>query len=265
MTDTVEQHITKVVAAYKPLVSGDDSRLVGGSRLWGQFKDAVAAYRRHGMEALPAIIERVNEMAVACILINNPTFAHSNFLYEPPIAVDGRRIDFVVPEAEGSGRLYIEVKTVRPTAEDSEDNWKKYEARKARHSDNVTYHVDKRWMGATIYGNAFSARSKFMEYTRDFETRLADADKVQPGRGSLVFCRSGLEWEASELEDFADFYLTGRHRQDDPFAKMEAEALRRGNIELKRNIAAFGLMNRPMNCITEEEWIPDIRGPTLFR
>ena len=63
MTDTVEQHITKVVAAYKPLVSGDDSRLVGGSRLWGQFKDAVAAYRRHGMEALPAIIEQPNKLA----------------------------------------------------------------------------------------------------------------------------------------------------------------------------------------------------------
>jgi hypothetical protein len=265
MSDTIERHITAVAAAYRPLIIGDGSRREGGSKLWGQFTDAVAAYRRHGKDVLPAIIERVNEMAVARILIDGPTFARGKILYESPIAADGRRIDFVRPEAEGGGNLYVEVKTVRPTAEDSEDNWKKYEARKARHSDHVTYHVEKRWMGAAIYGNAFSARSKFMEYTRDFETRLTEADKVQPGRGLLVFCRSGLQWEASELEDFADFYLTGRHRQDDPFANMEAEALRTGNIELKRNIAAFGFMKRPMNCITEEEWIPDVRGPILFR
>jgi hypothetical protein len=264
MSDTIERHITAVAAAYRPLIIPDGSRLERGSKLWGQFTDAIAAYRRQGKDRLPALIERVNEMAVARILINDPTFAPGKILYEPRIAVDDRRIDFVVREAEG-GSLYIEVKTVRPTANDSEDNWEKYETRKERHTEHVTYHVEKRWMGTTIYGNSFSARSKFMEYTLDFETRLAEADKVQPGRGMLVFCGGGLEWHLSELKDFADFYLTGRHRLDDPFAKMEADHLRKGNIELKRNIAAFGFMKRPMNCITEEEWIPDVRGPILFR
>jgi hypothetical protein len=264
MCDEIEQHIAAVEAFYGPLITDSDSRLEGGTKLWAQFTDAVAAYRKHGKAAFTAVIERVNELAVARIILNDPSLPSCKVFYEPQIAADDRRIDFVVPAAEG-GSLYIEVKTVRPTAGDSEENWQKYEARKERHTENVSYLVDKNWLGAAIYGNSFSARSKFMQYTRDFEARLAEAHKVQPGRGFLVFCGSGMEWHRSELEDFADFYLTGRHRQDDPFAKMEAEALTKGSIELKRNIAAFGFVKRPMDCITEEKWIADVRGPLLFR
>jgi hypothetical protein len=32
--------------------------------------------------------------------------------------------------------------------------------------------------GVAIYGNSFSARSTFMEYVREFEPRLADANMV---------------------------------------------------------------------------------------
>lgn len=81
----------------------------------------------------------------------------------------------------------------------------------------------------------------------------------------LVFCGTGMEWHRSELEDFADFYRTGRHRQDDPFAAMEAEALRNSGNPLQRNIAAFGFLRRHMPGTTAEEWIPDVRGPTCFR
>ncbi len=264
MCDEIEQHIAAVQAFYEPLITDSDSRLEGGTKLWVQFTDAVAAYRKRGKAAFTAVIERVNELAVACIILNDPSLASCKVLYEPQIAADDRRIDFVVPAAEG-GNLYIEVKTVRPTAGDSAEDWQKYEARKKYHPENVRYLVCKSWLGAAIYGNSFSARSKFMEYTRDFEARLAEAHKVKPGRGFLVFCGSGMEWRHSELEDFADFYLTGRHRQDDPFAKMEAEALTKGRIALKRNIAAFGFVKRPMDCITAEKWIAGVRGPLLFR
>jgi len=264
MCDEIEQHIAAVEAFYGPLIIDSASRLEGGTKLWAQFRDAVAAYRKHGKGAFTAVIERVNELAVCRIILSDPSIASCRVFYEPHIAADDRRIDFVVPAAVG-GSVYIEVKTVRPTAEDSEANWQKYEARKKRHSENVNYLVDKSWLGAAIYGNSFSARSKFMQYARGFEARLAEADKVRTGRGLLVFCGSGMEWNLSELEDFADFYLTGRHRQDDPFAKMEAEALTKGSIKLKRNIAAFCFLKRPMDCITEENWTPDVRGPLLFR
>ena len=120
-------------------------------------------------------------------------------------------------------------------------------------------------MGAAIYGNSFSARSKFMEYVRDFEPRLAEANIVQPGRGVLVFCGTGMEWHRSELEDFADFYHVGKHRQDDPFAAMEADALGDGSKPpLQRNIAAIGFLKRHMGTTTGEDWTADLRGPACF-
>jgi len=264
MCDEIEQHISAVEAFYGPLIADSESRLEGGTKLWAQFTDAVATYRKRGKAAFTAVIERVNELAVSRIILNDPSLATFKVFYEPHIAADNRRIDFVVAEAVG-GSFYIEVKTVWPAAGDTEEKWQKYQARKELHTENVTYLVGKSYLGAKIYGNSFAARSKFMQYTRDFEERLADADKVQTGRGLLVFCGSGMEWHISELEDFADFYLTGNHRQDDPFAKMERESLTKGGIELKRNIGAFGFVKRPMDCITQEKWIANVRGSRAFR
>ncbi len=264
MSDEIEEHIAAVEAAYAPLITGENSRLEGGAKLWGQFTDAVASYRKRCGTAFAAIYERIDELAIARILLGDSSLVSCRILYEPKITADDRRIDFVVPDAEGSS-LYIEVKTVRPTAKDTEQNWHKYEERREHHTANVKYIVEQEWMGAAIYGNSFSARSKFMEYVRDFEPRLANANMVQPGRGLLVFCGTGMEWHRSELEDFADFYRTGKHREDDPFAAMKAEALRDGEKALQRNVAAFGFLNRPMVSTTGEEWAADLRGPMRFR
>jgi hypothetical protein len=83
------------------------------------------------------------------------------------------------------GNLYTEVKTVRPTTEDSGENWRKFEKRGEYHPANVKYVVAREMLGAEIYGNSFSARSKFLEYVYDFEPKLAASNSVQPGRGWL--------------------------------------------------------------------------------
>lgn len=260
MCDEIERHVTEVETFYKPVV-GPGSRLEGGEKLWRQFTDAVATYRMNGRFAFPTVYERVNELAVARILLADPTLSSCRIAYEPQIApCDLRRIDFVAHGVDG-GSLYIEVKTVRPTTEDTDKNWQKYKKRREHHPANVSYVAKKEWLGAALYGNSFSSRSKFMEYTCDFEPRLTVASTWQPGRGVLVFCGTGMEWHRSELEDFADFYHTKKHRQDDPFAAMEAKDL----PPLQRNIAAFGFVKRPMDSITEEVWVADVRGPALFR
>ena len=123
----------------------------------------------------------------------------------------------MVPGVECASH-HIEVKTVRPTAVDSEQNWRKYEKRREYHPAYVKYIVARDAMAPAIYNNSSSARSNFTEYVRDFEPRLAAASGVQPGRGLLVFCGTGMEWHRSHLEDFADCYRTGQHRRDDPFA-----------------------------------------------
>ncbi len=264
MSCEIEEHIAAVEAAYAPLITGENSQLDGGAKLWGQFTDAVASYRKRGGTTFAAVYERINELAIARILLEDSSLMSCRILYEPKITADDRRIDFVVPDADAS-ILYIEVRTVRPTAKDTEQNWHKYEERLERHTANVKYVVEQEWMGAAIYGNSFSARSKFMEYVCDFEPRLANANMVQPGRGLLVFCGTGMEWDRSKLEDFADFYRTGKHRQDDPFAAMEAEALRDCGKPLQRNVAAFGFLKRRMVSTTGQEWTANVRGPTRFR
>ncbi len=263
MRPDVKQHIAAVRAYYAPIIRGTNSRLEGGAKLWGQFMDTIASYAR-GSVKFGAVYERINELAIADILLADHSLRPSRICYEPPITADGRRIDFVVPNAVGSA-LYIEVKTVRPTAEDTEQNWQRYKKRRQLHTANTDYIVEREYLGAEIYSDSFASRSKFMEYTRDFEPRLADASRVQPGRGVLAFCGTEMEWNRSELEDFADFYRNGRHRQDDPFAAMEAASLRAVGESLQRNIAAFCFMKRPMDSTMAKKWVADVRGPARFQ
>jgi hypothetical protein len=263
MRAEVKQHIAAVKTYYAPIILGTNSRLEGGANLWRQFTDAVTSYTRDKV-TFGTVYERINELAIADILLVDQSLLPCRIHYEPPIASDGRRIDFVVPNAAG-GTLYIEVKTVRPTQGDTEQNWQRYEKRRKLHTANTDYLVAREYLGAEIYSDSFASRSKFMEYTRDFESRLADASRVQPGRGVLAFCGTEMEWNRSELEDFADFYRNGRHRQDDPFAAMEAASLRAVGEPLQRNIAAFCFLKRPMDRTTGKKWIPNVRGPALFQ
>ncbi len=259
MCRQVEQHIAAVEAFYKPIITGNQNGLAGGNRLWGQFEQAIAAYHKKGKTALRQVTERVNELVVARIILDDKALPQGKVQYEPKIGTATRRIDFVVPSVRG-GRLYIEVKTVHPRTEDSEENWERYKRRREMHTKNTRYTVKKDGLGAELYGNSFSARSKFMEYAREFETRLAEANEAQPGRGVLVFCGNGWDWRLTELEDFADFYCSGRHRPYDAFGKMEAEWLRAEGIELRRNIEAFSFVKRPVRCVKEEQFIAKVRG-----
>src|SRR5262249_46226071 len=139
---------------------------------------------------------------------------------------------------------YIEVKTVHPRTEDSEENLRKFEKRRELHPQNVHYIVSSSWLGAAIYGNSFSSRSKFMEYTLEFEDKLVKAKEIRSGDGVLVFCGNGFAWHRDELEDFAHFYRTDQHRSDDPFSRMERHAIVSGEITLRRNITALGYLKR---------------------
>lgn len=259
MLETIENHIAAVEAVYKPLVTGETSQLLGGTKLWAQFKSAAASACRDGnSNAVSALIERVNELAVARLILNDPALEGALY-YEPDILPNDRRIDFVIIGAMEN--TYIEVKTVNPRADDSERNWQKYIERSKHHPENVHYIISKEWLGAKLAVNSFAARAHFLDYTRHFEVRLAAARAIRPGRGILVFCGNGFAWHQSELEDFADFYLRGVHRPDDPFGQMEHHHLQEKKIELLRNISAFGFVKRGADQTTAERCVVPVRGP----
>jgi hypothetical protein len=111
--------------------------------------------------------------------------------------------------------IYVEVKTVRPKRADSEEAWQKYLYLKQFHPETVDYVVTREGMGGAIHGNEYTSRQRFLEYTMAFEERLAAAKAIKKGVGVLVFCGNGFAWRLSNLEDFADFYRNGVHREDD--------------------------------------------------
>lgn len=155
----------------------------------------------------------------------------------------------------------MEVKTVRPRTADTEETWNNYLRRRERHPKNVQFITKKEWMGGAIYGNTFTSRSRFLEYTLDFEVRLAAAKAIKPGPGVLVFCGNGFAWRLSNLEDFADFYRNGVHRADDPFALMEKYDMEDKGVQLLRNVDHFALLKRHIEQARAEKFTYPVRGP----
>lgn len=249
--------VEAVRAEYHDLVT---KRIRRGEILWAQFEEAVKACRADPMGDDRRIAEKVNELAVARVLLDDEAIIEP-IIYEPDILPEGRKIDFVGDR--GDDNLYIEVKTVRPRTLDTEEAWQKFVARRKHHPSNVHFIVEKEWMGGSIYGNMFASRAHFLEYTTDFETRLAAAKAVKQGAGVLIFCGTGFAWHKSNLEDFADFYLTGVHRGDDAFALMEQHNIQEKKIKLLRNIDHFAFLRRPIEIPRKEEFHFPIRGPRL--
>jgi ribosomal protein L30 len=249
--------IEMVRAEYHGIIT---TRIVRGDVLWAQFEEAAAACRVDPKGDDRQISERVNELAVAKFLLDDKTIT-GPITYEPDLLPDGRKIDFVVDR--GRDNLYVEVKTVRPRTADTELAWQRFLERKKHHPDNVDFMVEKQWMGGAIYRNAFASRARFLEYAMEFETRLAAARAVKQGPGVLVFCGTGFAWHRSNLEDFADFYLTGVHRGDDTFALMEQHNIKKKGLKLLRNIDHFAWLRRQIDKPRNEEFHFPIRGPRL--
>jgi hypothetical protein len=152
------------------------------------------------------------------------------------------------------------VKTVRPRSADTDAAWQKFIDRKRHHAKDVDLPVERDWMGGAIYENLFKSRSHFLDYAREFETRPQTAQTIKPGPGVLVFCGTGFAWHKSNLEDFADFYRTGGHRSDDLFGPMEADSIKRKEIELLGNISDFAWLRRPIEVARRAEFHFPIRG-----
>ena len=262
-TSELDAFVDEVTAEYRDMLIGPNSRVVRGDVLWKQFEAAVAAYHAdHGKDDR-RLIECVNELAVAKVLVDDPALKTARIEYEPDLLPDGRKIDFVVDR--GKDNLYVEVKTVRPKTKATQGALKKFEERKKRHPSDVEFVVDPRRMGGAIYGDAFASRAHFLEYTQAFEERLAAAKAIRLGPGILVFCWNGFAWRRSNLEAWSDFYHLGAHRADDPFGPMERHYIKNNGIELKRNVDHFAWLQRPFEQARRAGVTFPIRGADFGR
>jgi hypothetical protein len=252
--------IEEARAIYRPILNGEASRITRGSVLWDQFESAVALCGKDAKAGDRALGERVNEMAVAKVLAEDKGLTRA-ITYEPALLPDGRKIDFVAERAEDNA--YVEVKTVHPDIADTEEAWNRYEERRKLHPPQANFVVKKDWMGGRLYGNTFASRSRFLEYSLEFETRLASAKQIKPGPALLVFCGNGVRWHSSDLEDFVDYYHAKKHRQDDPFANMESHHIVQEKINLLRNIDNFAYLIRRMESAERSKFVWPVRGPSF--
>jgi ribosomal protein L30 len=91
-TTELDSFVEAVLAEYYQLIT---TRLVRGNMLWGQFEEAVAARRANPKGDDGQIAEKVNELAVAKVLLEDKAIT-GPITYEPDFLPDGRKIDFVV-------------------------------------------------------------------------------------------------------------------------------------------------------------------------
>ena len=172
-TTELDKFVEEVRAIYRELIT---ARIRRGNFLWQQFEAAAGACRADPNRDDRQITERVNELAVAKLLAEDPHLK-GPIEYEPEFLPDGCKIDFVCDR--GNDNLYVEVKSVRPRTPDTEEAWQKYLQRKQHHPPTAQFVTQKDWMGGAVYGNTFASRSHFLAYTRDFEVRLAAAKSIR--------------------------------------------------------------------------------------
>lgn len=262
MNNELELLIAAARETYEPILGAEAGLIQNGRRLLQQFQTKINACAQDAAGSERQLQEKINELATAKVLVEDPT-VQGIISYEPDLLPSGRKIDFIVER--DADNLYVEVKTVRPEAHDNAVTWNRYQELRRFHPENVHYIVQEDGMGGMIYGNSFASRSKFLQYTLDFEERLEEAQSVREGPGVLVFCGTGFHWSVDELEDFADFYRNRRHRRDDVFAPMEMHEIVSKGINIRHNISDFSAVQRNSGFAEIQRAVFPVRGPDQFR
>ena len=208
-----------------------------------RFASCVQTVIDKGIAHFSAIDEAHNELCIAAALLKNENPDFSSIIYEPPLADCPKTIDFKAIASDGR-TVYIDVKTIKPDAVDRWDQFLKIKE-KSLLPENVSVILQKEWLGGEIWHNMFTARSRMLEYTLEFESKIASAKLTDKNIVNiLVFCGAGFHWHEDELEDFVEFYKTGRHRADDAFSKMEEHYLKKNTLPLQRLIHQFACLKR---------------------
>lgn len=255
----VERLIAAVCDETVSVLRANSERLTNSGRLIERFKSAAATWCANPSDNIRAIAECVNELCIARKFLESEDC--TRVLYEPPLDGMDQTIDFLV-ETNDSRRILFDVKTVHPEAKDAWERFKRISERGLL-SDNTELVLDENWMGGEIAHSFLASREKFLDYTTELEAKI-DAMRDTEGLSfAVVFCGNGYDWHLDQLEDFADFYMSGKHRPDDPFAKMEEHSITEKGISLSRTINSFCYLERKISKTTPRKFGCNVRGPTF--
>ena len=226
-------------------VTANEDRFSGVEKLVNRYHDIASRVLKQGVTRLRDFHEAHNELCTAALILEDKSEPKVIKLeYEPAIDGCNKRFDFYAVMSEGPVR-YIEVKTIHPT---SQDDWDKYQAalKNKRFPQDTHLILDNEWLGGELYHNAYSARSKMLDYAIVAEDKIESClSNVKEKVTFLALFTSGFHWHLDELEDFVFFYRKGFHFPGDPFAKMEEYVIKEREIQLRKTIDHFAYFRRP--------------------
>jgi hypothetical protein len=236
--ENAEPWIAEVERRVFPILRAD-VRFKDAEQLIGRFADDVQRWRAGGQ--VRALVEDANELAAAAAILNLDT-SDVAIRYEPRLANTPRTIDFLLQWPDGT-RSWVDVKTIAPTWSDDEASWTRFERVAAAFPDNSRLIVSREWAGAAISGQEIKARWSFIQRAVEAERKVALLHEDERGPVRLLLCSNGA-FHKSSLEDFADFYMSGRFRDDDWARNAVARYMQEEGIAFARSLAGFCFLER---------------------
>jgi hypothetical protein len=237
-----------------------EDRFMQWRPLLQRFTEAVDYVLRNGRGHFSSVDEAHNELCIASAILSNPNPRIVRLDYEPPLPGCARSIDFRATAEDGT-IFYVDVKTIKPVAK---DRWEQFEKAQQEQwlAANVHVVLSKDWLGGEIWHSMFTARSRMLEYTLEFEEKIAEAKLGgDTTRFVMAFCGAGYHWQRDELEDFVSFYFSGRHRNDDPFSRAELKHMADKNLRFARTINSFACMSRHQFTIRQRPIHWNVQAP----
>lgn len=257
--EAVERLIASVREDTMSHLRANADRFTNCDRLIERFTSAAAAWRANPSDNIRPITECVNELCIARKFLESDECTRVS--YEPPLKGTDKTIDFLVETTDGRC-IFFDVKTVHP---EDKDAWERFERISERGllSDNTELRLDENWSGGEIAHSFLASRQKFLDYTVELEAKIYAMPEKEGLSFAMVFCGNGYDWHLDQLEDFADFYMSGEHRPDDPFAKMEEHSISEKEISLSRTIHSFCYLERKISKTTPRKFGCNVRGPVF--
>ena len=240
----IEQYWRETLAEFGKQFRVEGSRFKGAEPLLDRFDSAIKAMLEHGRRALiSGVDEAHNELCVASELLASPQPAFSLVEYEPRLPRCVRSIDFRASTVDGA-TVFVDVKTINP---DDRNRWEQYvRANEEEWLDEFTrISLLEDWGGGKLWHSMTTARSRMLEHTLDLEKKIRVCQLIELDRVFVLwFCRQGVGWDESQLEDFSSFYAEGVHREDDPFGRMETTEMAAKQYLFDKSISRFAYSER---------------------
>lgn len=233
-----------------------DTRFVNSAALVKRFANAVDRWEGGG--DFKPVIHDGNELAAASELLRDMR-PGDRLVYEPKLIGTKKSIDFKVEWHDG-GMSWIDMKTVAPLWQDDAAAWARIQAIAKATPANNHLLLDQYFSGAAIGGQWLKARWSFVARAVELEKKIASLTAAECGSVRLLLCNNGA-WHEDDLEDFADFYHSGRFRPDDWAQNAIAAYMAERNITFNRTIAGFIYLERKHDEAQGRQFTIDVKGP----